>query len=146
MNTYKIKDSLFVKGNKVISYETHVATINGKQLIELGKYSRTTTKHIQLVARLMGLQVVTSKKSMRDNFYKFDMGCVNLRNPDPFISPETSRIVFSMMGEGKSYAIIIAYLEGKTNKKDWDLLYKPKGYKRLVGGVKLLDTLKVFAD
>ncbi len=49
MNKYK--QNLNVIGNKVYSYNTHVATINGTQLIQLGLWSVTTQKHINYVAQ-----------------------------------------------------------------------------------------------
>ena len=68
----KIANNLHLDGSKVYSYETHVATISGSQLIENGKYSNTTTKHIQKVAKLYGLTIV--KSTERPDFNKLDFG------------------------------------------------------------------------
>ena len=54
----RYKQNLRIEGNKVISYYTHVATIEGGQLIQLGYWSQTTQKHINYVAREMGLGLI----------------------------------------------------------------------------------------
>lgn len=45
-------------GTKVYSYETHVADISGNLLKELGKWSRTTSKHVRMVADELNLILV----------------------------------------------------------------------------------------
>lgn len=49
-----------VMDGKVISYETHVATIDkeNEELIVHGKWSKTTSRHINEVARFYGLKKV----------------------------------------------------------------------------------------
>lgn len=49
-----------VDGNKVISYVTHVATIHHDLSVvhKLGYWSKTTSKHINMVARHFGYEVV----------------------------------------------------------------------------------------
>jgi hypothetical protein len=56
MNKYK--QNLRLDGNKVFSYNTHVATIEGTQLIQLGYWSPTTQKHINYVANELGLGLI----------------------------------------------------------------------------------------
>ena len=51
----QIASNLKLDGNKVISYTTHVATIEGDKLIVLGYWSQTTSKHINKIARLYNL-------------------------------------------------------------------------------------------
>lgn len=121
MNTYKIKENLFLKGDKVISYDTHVATVKGKQLIEKGKYSRTTGKHVALVARLLGLELVNSKASMKHTFDKYEYG-VKCTVGQYYISWKTTRKIFEMLKEGKSYDLTLAILKNSIPKKDWELL------------------------
>jgi hypothetical protein len=53
----QIASNLKLDGNKVISYTTHVATIEGDKLFELGKWSQTTTKHVNKIARLYNLTI-----------------------------------------------------------------------------------------
>jgi hypothetical protein len=59
----RYKKNLRIKGNKVISYTTHVATIKGGYLLVHGYWSRTTSKHINHVASELGL-----KKTETDGF------------------------------------------------------------------------------
>jgi len=50
--------NLRVKDNKVMSYDTHVATIEGTELIQLGYWSMTTQKHINYVADQLNLTLI----------------------------------------------------------------------------------------
>jgi len=54
----KYKQNLTIHGNKVWSYTTHVATINGNKLQQLGYWSQTTQKHINYVAKELDLVLV----------------------------------------------------------------------------------------
>jgi len=54
----KYKQNLAIQGNKVWSYTTHVATINGNTLNQLGWWSVTTQKHINYVAKELNLQLI----------------------------------------------------------------------------------------
>jgi hypothetical protein len=56
LNRYK--ENLHIDGDRVISYTTHVATIEGDTLRVLGYWSRTTTKHVNYVAAELGLKKV----------------------------------------------------------------------------------------
>jgi hypothetical protein len=68
----KIQDNLFIEGQNVISYETVVAKIEGSNLVELGKFSKTTSKHIKKVAELYDLTIIPSNE--RPTFEKLDYG------------------------------------------------------------------------
>ena len=68
----KIQDTLFIEGQNVISYETVVAKIEGSTLVELGKFSKTTSKHIKKVAELYDLTIIPSNE--RPTFEKLDYG------------------------------------------------------------------------
>jgi hypothetical protein len=54
----RYKDNLEVVSDKVLSYGTHVANIRGEELIVLGYWSVTTSKHINYVARELNLNIV----------------------------------------------------------------------------------------
>jgi len=58
MNLKKYKQNLKIEGNKVISYITHVATIKGDELHQLGYWSMTTQKHINYVAKELNLNLI----------------------------------------------------------------------------------------
>jgi|TARA_X000001382_G_C3063978_1_gene145228 hypothetical protein len=54
----KYKQNLSIQGNKVWSYTTHVATIQGGELHQLGYWSMTTQKHINYVAKELDLTLI----------------------------------------------------------------------------------------
>jgi len=62
----RYKENLEVKGDKVYSYGTHVATIKGMQLIRHGYWSQTTSKHINYVAQELGLTIVEEEEAGRE--------------------------------------------------------------------------------
>lgn len=70
----KFKENVFIQGRLVFSYNTHVATINGDSLIEHGKYSKTTRKHIESVARFFGLTIIDAEKNNKPEFEKLPFG------------------------------------------------------------------------
>lgn len=58
MKMEKYKQNLKIEGDKVISYTTHVATIKGDELHQLGYWSMTTQKHINYVAKELNLNLI----------------------------------------------------------------------------------------
>jgi hypothetical protein len=56
LNRYK--QNLRILGNQVWSYTTHVATVDGNNLLQLGYWSMTTQKHINYVAKEYNLNLV----------------------------------------------------------------------------------------
>ncbi len=55
----KYKQNLtIVNGVNVYSYTTNVADIKGDELHVFGYFSKTTTKHINYVAREFGLKII----------------------------------------------------------------------------------------
>lgn len=63
MTFARYKQNLRVVGDKVYSYNTHVADIkhDAEQVIVLGYWSMTTSKHIHYVARELKYQKVYSE-------------------------------------------------------------------------------------
>ena len=60
-------------GDDIISYRTRVATIIGDELHIHGKYSPTTSRHINYVADELGLTKGNSNEyTDSPNFYKLD--------------------------------------------------------------------------
>ena len=60
-------------GDDIISYRTRVATIIGDELHVHGKYSPTTSRHINYVSMELNLtQVKSSEYTDSPNFYKLD--------------------------------------------------------------------------
>ena len=59
MKTFdKYKQNLRQDGERIISYATHVATIDGDNLKQLGYWSVTTQKHINYVANELNLTLI----------------------------------------------------------------------------------------
>jgi len=58
INILRYKQNLRIDGNRVISYTTHVATIENGNLIQLGYWSQTTQKHINYVAQELNLNLI----------------------------------------------------------------------------------------
>ena len=59
MKTFdKYKQNLRQDGERIISYTTHVATIDGDTLKQLGYWSVTTQKHINFVANELNLTLI----------------------------------------------------------------------------------------
>tara|TARA_R110002153_G_scaffold159912_1_gene312200 strand:- start:2289 stop:2471 length:183 start_codon:yes stop_codon:yes gene_type:complete len=54
----KYKQNLRILSNEVWSYSTHVATIEGNDLKQLGWWSMTTQKHINYVAKELNLTLI----------------------------------------------------------------------------------------
>ena len=63
LNRYK--ENLRIDGDRVISYSTHVATINGNTLRILGYWSKTTTKHVNFLAEELDQKKVKKKLPKR---------------------------------------------------------------------------------
>lgn len=58
----KYKTNLKVTGSKVFSYNTHVATIEGNDLIQWGYWGQATQKHINHVAEELDLILLFNPK------------------------------------------------------------------------------------
>ena len=56
----KLFNNVFLDGNKVISYVTHVATIDKGRLVLNGIYSQSTSRQMSKVAQLLDLLIVRS--------------------------------------------------------------------------------------
>ena len=121
METLKLRDNLFRKGNNIISYDTIVAHIEDDKLIEHGRYSRTTSKHIGHVARLFNLSVVHAKNK-EDGFYKYHTGEIQINIPGA-LSVKTSTEIATLMGTGSTFLQAVAVIE-KMPQKDLEIVDK----------------------
>ena len=68
----KLFNNVWLDGNKVISYTTHVATIDKGRLVLNGIYSQSTSRQMSKVAQLFDLLIVLSKE--RPEFEKLPVG------------------------------------------------------------------------
>lgn len=115
----KLKDNLFRVNDTIISYDTEVATISGNKLIEHGKYSRTTSKHISYAASLYGLEIVRAKE--KEPFYQYEYG-VKCGIPGT-LSRDASSAVSEKIKEGFDYIMALASIES-LGKKDMEIVNK----------------------
>jgi hypothetical protein len=121
METLKLRENLFRRGNEIISYDTIVAHIEDDKLIEHGRYSRTTSKHIGHVARLFNLSVVHAKNKER-GFYKYETGEISVNIPGA-LSVKTSTTIATLMGTGSTFLQAVAVIE-KMPQKDLEIIDK----------------------
>ena len=115
METLKLRENLFRRGNEIISYDTVVAHIEDNKLIEHGRYSRTTSPHISHVAMLFNLSVVHAKNKEK-GFYKYETGEVKINIPGA-LSMKTSKEIATLMGQGTTFLQAVAAIE-KIPQKD----------------------------
>ncbi len=123
---FKLGNNIFLQGNKVISYETHVATIKEDGIHCLGKYSRTTSKQIYKVAYELNLAI--HKLDIKQVFYKYEYGIKLSINQ--CLSERVSRYIISYLKDNGldytkcSHKDMLPMLQGIPNVKsdDWKML------------------------
>ena len=98
---YQLSPNLFLNGNKVISYTTHVADIHTDKLEVFGKYSRTTSKHIYHVCNLLGIPAWVNEGKQKD-FYKLPMGFGAVSPREKCLSRKTSLFIIGKLGPNPS--------------------------------------------
>lgn len=121
-NLYRVKSNLHVNKNLIISYETVVARIESDKIVKLGRFSRTTGKHIVQIASMLGIPVVEPDSKKTIHYDKYEYGVkINLEGS---ISPKTTSIIFDMIKSGVPYTVAVASISREVRKRDWDLLDK----------------------
>lgn len=123
---FKLGNNIFLQGNKIISYETHVADIKEGCIEARGKYSRTTTKQISKVASTLGLALHSSDK--RKDFWKHEFGAKF--SIDNCLSEKISTFIIGYMREKEldylrcSHEDMLPMLITIPNvgPKDWEIL------------------------
>ena len=122
----KLGENLFLQGNKVISYETHVADIREDGVHALGKYSVTTGKQIYKVAYKLNLGI--HKSNVKQEFYKHEYGAKF--SIDNCLSQKMSEFIIDYMrSKGLNYLRcshedMMPMLHGIPNvgPKDWKII------------------------
>ena len=138
---FKVSNNLFVVEDRIISYETEVAVIDGDSINELGKFSRTTTKHIQKVSTLLGKRIIHALSKTKPDFYKHEMGIrIDYSN---CVSPKATGLIFERIKKGVNLEIAIASLKNELPKKDWALLL-PYLDTKIIKGANMLGRFGVF--
>jgi hypothetical protein len=125
---FKLGNNIFLQGDKVISYETHVADIKDGHIQARGKYSRTTSKQISKVASILKLKLHSSDK--REDFWKHEYGAKF--SIDNCLSEKISEFIIGYMREKEldylrcSHEDILPMLVTIPNvgPKDWGILKK----------------------
>lgn len=123
----KVGENLHISGDKVISYDTVVAKISGDSLIELGRFSRTTTKHISKVAEVFGFKIVSNKT--KQLFWRYDFGVkINLESA---LSTKTAVKIGELVKEGVSiensiYLVDLTQIP-KKDREEIEYLLSKKG-------------------
>jgi len=125
---FKLGNNLFLQGDKVISYETHVADIKDGHIQARGKYSRTTSKQISKVASILKLKLHSSDK--REDFWKHEYGAKF--SIDNCLSEKISEFIIGYMREKEldylkcSHEDMLPMLVTIPNvgPKDWGILKK----------------------
>lgn len=138
MKLNRYTENLRIDGNSVYSYDTHVATIRGRELVKHGYWSVTTSKHINYVAKEYDLTVIDGSKEQ------------------PAEDPKSSSFINTVamvakMGEllagptdkarnDWKKRMIAAGLENKgiSFPDDWDTLTEKEKKRRLDGAIKQL--------
>lgn len=138
---FKVSNNLFVVEDRIISYETEVAVIDGDSINELGKFSRTTTKHIQKVSTLLGKRIIHALSKTKPDFYKHEMGIrIDYSN---CVSVKATGLIFERIKKGANLEIAIASLKNELPKKDWALLL-PYVDTKIIKGANMLGRFGVF--
>jgi hypothetical protein len=98
----RFKQNLHIDRNKVISYTTHVATIDeaNKTLTVLGYWSVTTSKHINYVAREMGLTVVDPSKQKLTKYQKMVKQFEQINTVDELEELKIGNLTWEIGGRG----------------------------------------------
>lgn len=128
----KLSPNLHIAGDRIISYDTHVATIHfdpdlspsiHNRIVAFGKYSRTTGKHIVRVATLLNVPI-DYEKNEKQSFLKYMQGVVC--NPvEDYLSPEISRMLLDNFRDQEGFVddLIHYHEQGQTLKRsDWRIL------------------------
>ena len=123
---FKLGNNIFLQGNKIISYETHVADIKEGCIEARGKYSRTTTKQISKVASTLGLALHSSDK--RKDFWKHEFGAKF--SIDNCLSEKISTFIIGYMREkeldylrcGHEDMLPMLITIPNVGPKDWEIL------------------------
>jgi hypothetical protein len=104
---------LKMKNAEIQSYTTVVGFIEDGKVIENGKYSRTTGKHMSFIRAITELPVVSSKEK---RYFGWLWDGVRIAHEDS-ISPVASLTILKDLSNGKSFFEAVASLD-KMKKKD----------------------------
>jgi hypothetical protein len=138
-----LTEDLIMKNAGIQSYATMVGFIEDGKVIENGKYSRTTGKHMSFIRAITELPVVSSKEK---RYFGWLWDGVKIAHEDS-ISSASSLSILKDLSKGKSFFEAVASLD-TMKKKDLaiaDYILETKGlkealvhYRRIKGSFALL--------
>jgi len=139
--TFRIKSNLHLKGNKIISYTTHVATIKGDKIYELGKFTRTTSKQIQFLAKLLELEIVPNKN--KQVFFQYDYGTqCHFKGALKF---KLLKTINQYKKQGYKWTNILAIIKSDCTEQEWKILSQGRKIDQdLIKGSQLLKKFSLF--
>jgi hypothetical protein len=108
-----LTEDLIMKNAGIQSYATMVGFIEDGKMVENGKYSRTTGKHMGLIRAITGLPVVSSKEK-RHFLWLWDG--VRIAHGDS-LSSGTSLPILKELAAGKSFFEAVSSID-KMGRKD----------------------------
>lgn len=105
-------EDLKMKNAGIQSYTTMVGFIEDGKIFENGKFSRTTTKHINEIVYITGLSKQDS--GQRKRFWEYPYG-TRISHPDSLSSSISSKILKELSG-GKSFFETVSEIEKMTRR------------------------------
>jgi len=113
--TLKIRENLYLEdGRVIVSYDTVVAEIVNNEIVEYGRFSRTTTKHINHIACLLGVKVQQSNLK-NNNFFKYEPG---VKVKADSLSQKLSNLILQNKKEGRDFLLAILAVADTARGKD----------------------------
>lgn len=95
----KISNNLHIIDGNIVSYSTVVGKVTSTAILANGKYSRSTTKHVNSIAQAMGLTIkYVTMQQQWFSWYEYGANC----KIDGALSPEGSAAILSKMRETDS--------------------------------------------
>ena len=92
----KISNNLHVIDGNIVSYSTVVGKVTPTAILANGKYSRSTTKHVNSIAQATGLTIkYVTMQQQWFSWYEYGANC----KIEGSLSPEASAIILSKMRE-----------------------------------------------
>ena len=110
----KVRENLFIQENAIISYNTHVATIEENRIVELGKFSRTTGKQISSIAGTLRMSITGTKEKV--GFFQLQFGAKC--KPYGCLSNKASQFAMEQMALGKSFIQAMCIILKENIKQD----------------------------
>jgi hypothetical protein len=110
----KVRENLFIQDSSIISYNTHVASIEENRIIQFGKFTRTTGKQISAIASMLKMRIQSNDE--RVGFFKLEFGAKC--DPGNCLSNKASKLAMEQMTLGKSFLQAMCIILKESIKQD----------------------------